>query len=71
MARETQTPTEFIIECMESLDDVEQVVIIRKHKCKGITFDCNTHTRTDIYALTGIVKLYVQGDIVADEVREG
>jgi hypothetical protein len=52
----TSTPTDFLIASMDGLDDVEMVLVVRKHKDNCISYDTNTHSGWDAYALAGAAK---------------
>lgn len=64
-----KTPTELLIRCIENLDDVEQVLVIRKHRNGAITFEVNTGHCTDSYALANIVSAFTLADILQDQVK--
>jgi len=51
MKEKIDSPTDFIIKAMDKMDDVEMILIVRRHKTEGISFDTNTHSSTDAYAL--------------------
>ena len=70
MRHDISSPTEFFIESMDKLDDVVMVTIIRRHKDGGISFDTNTHSRFDSYAMTSMAAAFAQADIISGTLRD-
>jgi hypothetical protein len=63
------TPTELLINSMDNLDDIDIVMVIRRHKISGISFEVSTGNRTDAYALANIVSAYTLSDILKDGIH--
>jgi hypothetical protein len=64
------TPTEYMIEAMTDIDDVETVVIIRRLKGGGIMYNSNTGSNFDIYAMVNITKAYVEAELTKREIAD-
>ena len=63
------TPTEFMIEQMSSIDDVEIIVCIRKTGSGMICYDSNTNSNFHIYGMVNIVKAFVEADLIKGEIE--
>lgn len=64
------SPTDFLISCMEGLDDVTNVAIIRRHTDGCIGFDSANKSRFDLYAMVCATKASLEAAIVKTEMTE-
>lgn len=66
MERE-MNPTDFLIGMMEDLDEIQEVVIIRRHKDGAIDFAHSTGSRINMYAMVTAAQAYIQAGITVSE----
>lgn len=60
MAKPIDTPTDFLIRACEDLDDVDMILIVRRHRnpdgLDAISYDINTHSGWDSYAMASAAR---------------
>jgi len=64
------TPSDFLIHAMDSIDSVEMICIIRRHKGGTISFDTNTHSNMDAYALASAGANFALARVVVVELQD-
>ena len=64
------TPSDFLIRCMEDIDDVKDVAVIRRHEDGAITFDSARRSRFDTYAMVCGVKATIEAEITVTELND-
>jgi hypothetical protein len=64
------TASDFLIECMDNIDDVEDAMIIRRHKDGAITFSSASKSRFNTYAMCSAVKATIEAAITVSEFQE-
>lgn len=52
----------------EAFDEVETVVCIKRTKSGGISYNSNTNSNFDIYAMVNITKAFVEAEITKREI---
>lgn len=62
--------TELLIRSMENLDDVGDVLIIRRHKDGCVSFESASKSRFDAYAMVCSVKATIESLIIVTEISE-
>jgi hypothetical protein len=65
-----KSPTDFLISAMENMDDVVDVLIVRRHTDGCIGFDSASGSRFDSYAMCCATKASLEGMIVRTEMEE-
>lgn len=68
--RDVDTPSEFLMQATAAIDDVEMVAIIRRHTDGSISFDTNTHSNIDMYALASAAANYSLARVVVVELQD-
>ena len=63
-------PTDLLIRSMENLDDVGDVLVIRRHKDGCISFESALKSRFDAYAMVCSVKATIESLITVTEISE-
>lgn len=66
------TPSEYFIKQLEDeyIDELEYVVVLRKHKDGCISYSSNGCNRVDIYSICEATKVYLQADIIKSDIKE-
>lgn len=65
-------PSEFFIKQLEDkdIDELEYVVVLRKHKDGCISYSSSGGDRVDIYAICEATKVYLLADIIKSDIKE-
>lgn len=64
---EPKTPSEFLMSCLDEIDECDLVLIIRKPRQDGISFDTNTNSNFDSFALASVVTEFARAVIIKNE----
>jgi hypothetical protein len=64
------TPSEYLMEALSKVEDAESVLIVIRHKDKGISFGTSDNCKYTAYALARITAAYVEADMVSENVKE-
>lgn len=59
-----------MIQSMESVEDVSMILIVRKHKDGGISFDTNTNSKHDAYCMAQLCVAYALADMMKSTLKE-
>lgn len=67
---EGRSPTDFLIAMMDSLDDIDEVVIVRRHKDGAIDYAHSGGSRINMYAMVTAAQAWIQAGITVSEMAE-
>lgn len=69
MPRE-MNPTDFMMQMMEDLDNIEEIVIVRRYKDGSIDYGHSTGSRINMYAMLTAAQAFVQAGITVSEMPQ-
>lgn len=66
------TPSEHLIKELESeyIDELEYLVVIKKHKDGCVSYSGNRESKMDIYTLCNMVAAYTLSDVIARDIKQ-
>lgn len=69
MPRE-MNPTDFMMTMMEDLDNIEEIVIIRRYKDGCIDYGHSTGSRINMYAMVTAAQVFISASITVSEMPQ-
>lgn len=63
-------PTDFMMTMMEDLDNIEEIVIIRRYKDGSVDYGHSTGSRINMYAMVMAAKVFIEAGITASEIPQ-
>jgi hypothetical protein len=69
---EAKSPSQFLISLLEldTIDECDQILIVRRHKDSGISYDTNTNSRMDAHNLATLCAEWTRADIISQAIRD-
>jgi hypothetical protein len=64
------TPLDFLVQTMKSSNDVEMILVVRRHQTGAISYDTNTHNIWDMHSLSSAATASIAAHIVVNTEQE-